>query len=551
MDNSLFSILVYRLIGKPEAWHQDYIDVMNEVLDETDSFEVPDKFLELEIGDQILNKLSHRNKTFAAFSALLNKSRFKMIILDENFEPVYHNQNAASLFQYLLDVKDTDALRPGLICKLRTAIQPGDRCTQGELQLIDFKDRDKNQLYLKSINNQAEHNSADAQFHVLMGLDQSREHNPLNAELISKYELTDKEQKIVRGLIHGKGIKAISQESFISENTVKTHLKAIFRKTGSNSQSDVVRLILTHESQILDSYFASEIGSAAPASKSTNSDLEVTLASGNRIVYREYGPPDGRPLIVFHSGYGCRLSIPPDYQKACERTNRRLIIADRPGIGQTPFIAGHPDGWNARLQEFIDLLGLQQYDILGSIFGCQLAVAFASEADHRLQKIILNSPVVVNERSHTKYLTGILAPTARLVRSSKRFAREIYELWLKSVTLNLDSHYPKMLDSTLGSAEREQFMNDGTFESLIDTFKEGARHSLKGIAHEMVYCLSPLNIDQSKITVPVEVWYGTEDQRISLQGAQAGVENFPNLRMHIREGYSEHIYYALFEEIIA
>ena len=549
MNNSRFSSLIYRIIGKPERWHEDYIDVMHQILDETDSFEEPYNFSELEVGDQIISSLKRSNQALKAFSTLLDKSRLKMIMLDDRHSPIYHNQNAEKLLTHLLCQNDGKKLTPGLLKLLPDSPDASSNNSQNVLMALDYRDENGDQIYFKSIRSKVDDNPNQTQFHVLMVLDQSHAQNELNSELIAKYELTEKEQMVLRGLIHGKTIREIAEESFVSENTVKTHIKAIFRKTDTNSQTAVVRLILTHESQILDSYFESEVDGPL-LFEEPSIDREVVLSNGLKIAYCEYGPEQGRPLIVFHSGYGCRLSIPPAYKEICERTNRRIIIPDRPGIGKTPFIQQHPEGWNARLQEFIDLLGIGEYDILGSIFGCQLAISFAMTADKRLQKLILCSPVVINQKSDTRYLTGILSPTARLVRSSNRFAREIYQLWLKSVTLNLGTHYRSMLDSSLGSAERDPFIKDGTFDLLINVFHEGSRLSLKGISHEMVFCLSPLKLDLSKLTIPIEVWYGTEDKRISLEGVESIIGDLPNHRLNVRKGYSEHIYYALFEEII-
>ena len=550
MNNSRFSSLIYRIIGKPERWHEDYIDMMNKILDETDSFEDDYNFSELALGDEIISNLQQSNEALSAFRSLLDRSRFKMIILDESYKPIYYNHSAEQLFNFLINPSDKNALNVGLTKLIKETPKANIINSQNALLALNYFDQNGDQIYLRSIQSHVSTKSNSEHFHILMVLDQSHEKNELNAELIGKYELTEKEQMVIRNLIHGKSIKQISEESFISENTVKTHLKAIFRKTDTNSQTAVILLMLTHESQILDSYFESEIDSSSPL-ESSNNDRSITLSNGHKIAYCEYGPENGRPLIIFHSGYGCRLSIPPEYEQVCERTNRRIIIPDRPGIGKTAYIEGHPDGWNERLLEFIDLLGLKEYDILGSILGCQMAISFASIADQRLQKIILNSPVVINHANDTKFLTGILLPTSRLVRSSKRFAREIYELWLKSVTLNLGKHYESMLKSSLGSAERDQFMRDGTFKLLIRVFQEGSSHSLDGISHELVFCLAPLKLDLTKLTVPIEIWYGTEDQRVSLAGVEALVEKLPNCNLNIRDGYSEHIYYALFEEIIA
>ena len=550
MNNSRFSSLIYRIIGKPDRWTEDYIELMHQIIDETESFDEPYNFNELAVGDQIISRLKESSETLKAFNTLLDKSRFKMIILDEQLKPIYHNQNADKLFTYILNPSNHDLIKPGLAKVISELPKSADHSTTNRLIALDYQDQNGDQVYLRRIESQKDNNPNPAQFNILMVLDQSHEQNELSDDLISKYELTEKEQMVLRGLIHGKSIKEIADESFISDNTVKTHLKAIFRKTDTNSQTSVVRLILTHESQILDSYFESDLGVGADFN-SKSDDRFVVLRNGARIAYCEYGPADGRPLIVFHSGWGSRFSIPLNYQQACIASNRRIIIPDRPGFGKTPFIEGHPEGWNQRLQEFIDILELKEYDILGSILGCQLAVHYATEADDRLKTVILSSPVVVNEKEHIKHLTGIFSPAARLGRASERFLKEIYELWLKSINLNLSTQYRSMLEASLGSAELEQFREDGTFEWLIDIFKEGANHTLDGISNELVHCLTPLKLDHSKIGAKVNIWYGSEDKRISLEGAKLLTKSLPNQTLHIREGYSEHIYYSLFEEIIA
>lgn len=541
--------MIYRIIGKPERWHDDYLDVMHQILDETDSFENPDSFSELAVGDQIISQIKQYSEALTVFNALLDQNRFKMVILDDQLTPIYRNKNAESLANYLLEPADKKKIRVKLAKLIQESIANNSK-RKGTLQTLDFLDDNGDQIYLRTIQNRRANYSDPTEIHTLYVLDQSRAHNELNTDLLTRYELTNKEHMVLRGLIHGKSIKEIAEKLFISENTVKSHLKAIFAKTGTNSQTAVVRLILTHEAQILDSYFESEIELANDSMAHSN-EREVILSEGHKIAYCEYGPADGRPLLVFHSGFGCRLSIPKDYQDACKRTHRRIIIADRPGRGKTPYIKGHPKGWNDRVGEFIDILGLGQYDLLGSVLGCQMAINFAANAaDERLEKIILCSPVVINERSHTQFLTGILSPSARLVRASPRFAREIYELWLKSVTLNLDNHYLSMLESSCGSKEKELFKSNGTFELMVDVFRESARHSLKGISREMVRCITPMNLDLKRITVPVDIWYGSEDKRLSLEGVNAIAGDIPNHRLHVREGYSEHIYYSLFEEII-
>lgn len=554
MDNSRFSSLIYRIIGKPERWHDDYIDVMHQVLDETESFDDPENFSELAIGDQILSRISNTNEALNAFGTLLDKSRFRMIVLDEAFVPIYHNQHAEELFHFVQSKNKPGTVALPIVDKLRKAALYNANSangTESHLSSINSVDQNGDQLYLRSIHNQSEVDGTVSTYYLLLVLDKSAATEQLNPDLVDRYELTDKEQMVLIKLIHGKTIKQIASDSFVTENTVKTHLKALFRKTDTKSQTDIVRLILTHESQIFDTYFGTSGGVLPPQKQPPSSDKFVTLTCGQEIAYREYGPADGSPIIVCHNGYGCRVTIPRDYEKTCKKYGKRVIIPDRPGYGLSPYLKGHPQGWNKMFMDFIDQLNIESYELLGTVLGSVIALNFAASADKRLTRVKLCSPVFVNERKDTDYLIGIFAPVTRLIRASERFACEIYELWLKSVTMNLSVHYRSMLDNSVGTAERDLFQNNNTIDLMIEGFQLGSSHGLEGISHEMVYCLSPRNVDLSKVAAPVDLWWGTEDNRISREGVDNLAKQLPNAKVHVREGYSEHIYYALFDEIVS
>ena len=552
MINSRFSSLVYKIIGKPEVVHDEYSAILNNALEEVDLFTDPSNLAELEIGHEILNRIENSDDAIKALSALLDYGRFKIIILNEELRPIYNNNNATKLLNQLRSINDDRKLNAGLVNSIKASLHCSEKNADNnneELVLLDYFDESKQQIYLKTVANRSNNNDDQGSyFQLLLVLDESKR-NPLNQQLLNKYQFTQKEQQVLIGLIHGGSVKEIAANEFISENTVKTHLKSLYRKTGTKSQTQIVGLVLSHESQIFDSYFSSG-ANLSNLQTSSIVDKVITLSNGHDIVYREYGPSDGDALIVFHNGYSSRLMIPRDYEAICNRTKRRIIIIDRPGYGKTEFIKGHPTQWHLLLNEFIDLLKLESYDILAAIFGCPLALKFASQADYRLKRIILSSPFLVNKEEDNKYLLGILAPSQKIVKGSTKFAKQSYELWLKSVTLNLTTHYRKMITNGIGSAERDKFEREGTVDVIVETFREAASQTLKGISNEMAYCLTPANIDLSKITIPVDLWWGTEDDRFKRDGVEEMAQALPNSTLNIREGYTEHIYYALFEEMI-
>lgn len=562
MENSRFSTLIYRIIGKPDRWHDDYIDVMNKIIDETDSFDDPANFSELEVGDQILSRIRGTNNALDAFSTLLNESRFKMIILDDKLAPIYHNQNAGTLVEEVLEANANNGeqqLKPSLSILVKKVIEDTQQNQQNHLIALKALDKDGAQIYLRSINqlgisgNQSTLSDTKSKFHLLLVLDQHKQKNLLNTEFVTQYNLTEKEQNVLLKLIHGSNVKQTANALFVSENTIKSHLKSLFRKTKSKSQADVIRLALTHESQILDSYFDPDTGITATSSPESQ-DLFKTLKCGLRVAYREYGPKDGDPIVVSHNGWGSRVMVPDSFLKILEQFNKRLIIPDRPGTGLTPFKQGHPESWTAKFSEFVCLLDLDHYELLGAVNGAVFALLYALEQDPKLKKIRLASPIFVNSRKDMDFLTGIYAPSARLVRASKRFAREIYQLWLKSINMNASKHYRSMVEQSLTEKENTLFNEKGIryeiINSIVSSFHEGASRNLEGISNDMVFCISPRKVDLSRITTPVEIWWGTEDPRFSQAGVEKLASQINTSNLHIMEGYSEHTFFSLFEEIL-
>jgi DNA-binding CsgD family transcriptional regulator len=68
------------------------------------------------------------------------------------------------------------------------------------------------------------------------------------ALLESLFKLTSSEAVIAARLAQGRSVAEIAAERRCSEDTVRTHLKALFRKTDTNRQAELVQLILSTQS---------------------------------------------------------------------------------------------------------------------------------------------------------------------------------------------------------------------------------------------------------------------------------------------------------------
>ena len=59
-------------------------------------------------------------------------------------------------------------------------------------------------------------------------------------------ELSEREREVLARLVAGSRVPVISEELFISANTVRNHLKAIYRKLDVASQSELIELVRCH-----------------------------------------------------------------------------------------------------------------------------------------------------------------------------------------------------------------------------------------------------------------------------------------------------------------
>jgi DNA-binding NarL/FixJ family response regulator len=55
---------------------------------------------------------------------------------------------------------------------------------------------------------------------------------------LQREELTQREQEILQLIVKGRSNKEISAALFISEDTVKTHLKTLFQKMGVSARTE-------------------------------------------------------------------------------------------------------------------------------------------------------------------------------------------------------------------------------------------------------------------------------------------------------------------------
>ena len=80
-------------------------------------------------------------------------------------------------------------------------------------------------------------------FAILVTVDPEQTGTPPKRILRTLFGLTDKESELAQAILNGHTVEEYSRSHYVTANTVRTHLKSIYRKTQTARQADLVRLL--------------------------------------------------------------------------------------------------------------------------------------------------------------------------------------------------------------------------------------------------------------------------------------------------------------------
>ena len=90
------------------------------------------------------------------------------------------------------------------------------------------------------------HHEAREAVALLMLSDPQSTSYPDAAALMSLYGLTPREASFAQTLVETRGMRPTSDELGISPETARRHLKSVFEKTRTHSQSELIHLLVRH-----------------------------------------------------------------------------------------------------------------------------------------------------------------------------------------------------------------------------------------------------------------------------------------------------------------
>jgi len=196
------------------------------------------------------------------------------------------------------------------------------------------------------------------------------------------FGLTPREIAIVEGVCDGKSLALIAVNQARQIATVRTQMKSILRKTATNSQAQLVRLVLS---------IAAHVESKRPVGEpASNGISQHVLPDGRAMPYHVFGPASGRPVLYIHGMLDGLLQF-DTLGPALKKAKLRIIAPERPGFGSAQIddspIKDRLARFCADICDLLDALGIARLPVVGHMTGSVYSFAMAAHAPQRISAV--------------------------------------------------------------------------------------------------------------------------------------------------------------------
>ncbi len=196
-----------------------------------------------------------RSKEEQQFPAVLDLSPFGIILLDESNHLTQLNQ----LAELVMTEADGLRVRQNSLCatnpasqqRLRRALEQAGtthdhRAATGDeiITICRSSGREPLELLVTPLHRQRHTASVRGLPSLAVLIWDPEKMSPLRLDRVRHmYRLTAAEARVTEGLVRGMAVVELAREMRVQANTIRTHLKRIYDKTGARRQSELIRLL--------------------------------------------------------------------------------------------------------------------------------------------------------------------------------------------------------------------------------------------------------------------------------------------------------------------
>ena len=240
------------------------------------------------------------------------------------------------------------------------------------------------------------------------------------------------------------------------------------------------------------------------------SDERLTLRDGRTLAWREYGPPDGTPMLRFQGTPGSRYSRYP-HEDSYDRLAVRVLAFDRPGYGASTRLPGRGVAVVADdAAELLDHLGLEMVHASGGSGGGPHVLAFSGRHPDRVRAATV---VVGAAPLEEEDLEGLI----EINRDAWYAARQGWEAMHRLLVPRRNEILADPLAGfrshmEVAPASDKAVMEDPDWQRVfVEDVTEALRTGAEGWADEAMALTLPWDFDPSDVRCSVTWWHGEHD----------------------------------------
>jgi pimeloyl-ACP methyl ester carboxylesterase len=277
----------------------------------------------------------------------------------------------------------------------------------------------------------------------------------------------------------------------------------------------------------------------------------VRLPGGRCLAVDEYGDPEGRVVFYCHGLPGSRALGEGDPLRD-PGPGLRILAVDRPGLGHSD---PHPRrgliDWADDVDALCDRLSIARASLLGVSGGGPFALACAWRQPQRFERVvILNGLAPLDRRGATQGMSPALRAGWWFVAHlplQARFAADAQRAALHRRPRKLVGRLARAM-ADVDRAALERAPAGVTVQAdLALAFRQGSA----AVAQEMRLLSRPWGFDPGQITVPVELWHGSQDRTVPLSMGRWLAERIPGAQLHERPEMGHLLHRTIWQEVRA
>ncbi|MFD9814557.1 alpha/beta fold hydrolase [Streptomyces sp. NPDC059080] len=246
------------------------------------------------------------------------------------------------------------------------------------------------------------------------------------------------------------------------------------------------------------------------------------LPDGRLLGWAEWGPGDGRPVVLCPGAatsrwLGCGADV-------VDGLGVRLVSVDRPGLGaSTPAPGRTLAGFAADLRALCAARGLGRPAVVGNSQGAPFALACAVAGVARALALVSAADEIATAGSLDPGPRELVALTARDPAAAEEFFASFTAGAMREMVLAASPACDRAVyEAPAFAAAYRRALDEG--------FAQGAA---SGYARDTVLAMSRWPLDLGAITVPTDIWYGTEDTTHSPDHGTRLTTRIPGARRHL------------------